>query len=130
VQIKLVVDIVQELRFRTWSEKQKKYLYFTLNDAVCQDAGFDATREQLIEETDRLNDQQFTGLHDLNGKEIWAGDIVDATVENSTVGVTGVVKALPGAFAIVQSPIHYYYLMRFDIFKIIGNIHENPEMVI
>ena len=68
--------------------------------------------------TDTLG--QFTGLTDKNGKKIFEGDIVKVDEKHYEV------KFVLGQFFIgINMPIAY---KRFDC-EIIGNIHDNPEML-
>lgn len=68
--------------------------------------------------TDTLG--QFTGLTDKNGKKIFEGDIVKVDEKHYEV------KFVLGQFFIgISMPIAY---KRFDC-EIIGNIHDNPEML-
>ena len=78
---------------------------------------------------------QFTGLHDKNGREIYEGDIV--VVDCSSIGgafydgVYTVRYFLPDCgFALEQldkkSAIGFN---ECDIYEILGNIHENPELI-
>nr|DAN66760.1 MAG TPA: YopX protein [Caudoviricetes sp.] len=72
--------------------------------------------------------EQYTGLKDKNGKEIYEGDIVSK--HNS--GTKGVVKQVKdGQWAIYWDnvPDGYYVLFKYsNLCEVIGNIHEdNPN---
>ena len=70
---------------------------------------------------------QFIGLYDCNGKEIYEGDILDFN------GLTVEVRFVRGAFAFLVNGYlddELYGDCRTDLFaKVIGNIHDNPELL-
>lgn len=73
---------------------------------------------------------QYTGLTDKNGKRIFEGDIV----KNVEIGKIGRVSYIPehcGFMIYCKSDNHYYWLYDNDLTKIevIGNIHDNPELL-
>lgn len=78
---------------------------------------------------------EYTGLKDHHGKEIYEGDIVRATsLSISTLGAfrDTIVKynSDAGAYILVcGNRSSYLYVMAEHVLEIIGNIHENPEMI-
>lgn len=86
---------------------------------------------------------QYTGLQDKNGKKIFEGDICDFTVfdccDNDTQ-YRGVVTYVGSRFMLWKSVESEYYgadggfdldwvISQDDEFEIIGNIHDNPELL-
>ena len=67
---------------------------------------------------------QFTGIHDKNGKEIYEGDILENQKERS------VVYFEDGCFYVKFKDCRYR-IGGFDrnYIRVIGNIHENPELL-
>jgi len=78
--------------------------------------------------------QQFTGLHDKNGEEIWEGDIIDGIfVEGDEFGKSEVIFQ-DGAFSLKlkygqREYIPCLYEANDNHIKVIGNIYENGDLL-
>jgi uncharacterized phage protein (TIGR01671 family) len=86
-------------------------------------------------ECDGLFVMQFTGLHDKNGKEIYEGDIVEFAAANSAVGghkrkmqVEWDDYLLCWSFG-SKGYIGNFYEEEANSIEVIGNIHENPDLL-
>ena len=75
--------------------------------------------------------QQFTGLKDKNGKEVWEGDILTFLSTPTHYNLTYEVIFIDGCFRLngIGSTVGSQSAWRIDKAKIIGNIYENPELV-
>lgn len=90
---------------------------------------------------------QYTGLHDENGKEIYEGDIIEFSYDvftgnfDTKVG-RGIIEFIDGAFYIKPFEIEdkkikdidneewfLIYTVNIDTLKVIGNVHENLELL-
>lgn len=113
---------MREIKFRMWTGQ--RYIYD-------QNIVFDCMRQQYSGLYDHVklhesDFEQFTGLHDKNGKEIYEGDICKHDSDINTI------VFWEGAFIFNKYYIHDFALTKFApcrTFEIIGNIHENPELI-
>jgi uncharacterized phage protein (TIGR01671 family) len=75
---------------------------------------------------------QFTGLQDKNGKDVCEGDVVSfRRFMGGRETYKGVVVFEDGAFLVEPAItiIPDYLYGHLDTIEIIGNIHENPELI-
>ena len=86
-----------------------------------------------MHEVDRETVGQFTGLTDKNGKKIFEGDIVKV-LQGKDKGIAyvgfenGAFMLYPRTGDIYERTLWAYWYNDWDV-EIIGNIHDNPELV-
>lgn len=135
----------REIKFRAWDKRSEIYLY-NVQDAYDMLGGF--VKYENGENADydeccfgdfldnkRYDIEQFAGLKDVNGKDIYENDIIhgydqepdryDGYIGSSVIDV---VSFKNGAFWIGDS---WYKVMAMTppIVEVIGNVHTNPELL-
>ena len=112
---------MREIKFRAWISNTKHFLDPVLVDGVWY------TDENLRVVCPIV--EQFTGLTDKNGVEIYEGDIVNFDDGDGWVVGTEVVKFKHGAFSIACEDNDMFLFTEDRIIEVIGNIHENHELL-
>lgn len=102
-----------EIKFRAW-------------DTLGKDMMYDVAVMPTDVRSKTLSHMQFTGLRDKNGKEIYEGDFV------TNGGIKAEVKYAVGCTGFVLRADKGYMLgplTNWENIEVVGNIHENPELL-
>jgi uncharacterized phage protein (TIGR01671 family) len=124
---------MREIKFRAWHKKRKKYyevldlhlssLYNGGIWATC--LGFDVIEQKDIHIQIQPQDciiEQYTGLKDNYGKEIYEGDIL-----KTYYGLEYVLVYLAPNYMAVRANDYSFYYDKITELEVIGNIHEVKE---
>ena len=107
---------MRDIKFRAWNKETKCFFMWNLSFAF---GGTGAIWGEV---------QQYTGLKDKNGKEIYEGDILKMSWGNYLNGVVKFSEKY-GYYSFNSRTSEYDFIeTQSDEYEIIGNIHENPDL--
>ena len=141
---------MREIKFRAWDKENKKMLspetllkrnYFINSltgkirfdtDNSCSDPDCCGGPFPQWEDNDDLIVLQYTGLKDKNGKEIYEGDIIEATAK-----LQGFVMCVIWDSQDAGWRVNYYngtkpiqdWLCMYQQLEVIGNIYQHPHLL-
>ena len=130
---------MKQIKFRIWNERLKEFFFWGFMSEGF--LGVPSWSESMP--WYEKNSEQFTELKDKNGKEIYEGDIIgtftpapwDDQVPLHIVGVVTFGDPYPGCFCFKDEKSDntscLYDLLHGESFidEVVGNIHENPELI-
>jgi uncharacterized phage protein (TIGR01671 family) len=122
-----------KIKFRAWDRKLKKYwydvqLFQSFNDL---NGNSDYCGFHRILMDDRFIPEQFTG--DKNGVETFAGDIIKCydlpfALENRS-DIIGVIEYNGNCFSLKSNGVFLDNWLNAETFEVIGNIHQNQDLL-
>lgn len=131
---------MKNIKFRTWDKGRKEYLsggnvFISINPGIRPETS--NIYLDMIDKPDmykeRFDIEQYTGLKDCIGIEIFEGDIVrfNAIAPMSYVpdGFIGKVEFMECGFFVTYGNQGFYLFDECHEWKVIGNIHKNPNML-
>ncbi len=118
--------MTDRLKFRVWDKEFKKYW---TDEEIKENAAW-----LLFPDNDNIENieiEQCTGLKDKNGKPVYEGDFV--SLNGETWQIIWVDEDCSFFFSnlkeVYHQPIYPDFYMMADDFKVVGNIHENQELL-
>lgn len=110
---------MREIKFRAWTGEKIAPL-FVINSA-----------RGIIIYNGQEKDwplMQFTGLHDKNGKEIYEGDVIEWVGMHTVIFFSEMFAAF--RMKTVHDGVEDFFTKPLEAgIEVIGNIHENPELL-
>jgi len=138
---------MREIKFRLYSKSLRTLYTPEMNDEI-KNLWHIVLEGGVMKLTEGDIGDQYTGLKDKNNKEIYTGDIVKMTVyvhdEDAEIHVDGAfvgeVVIIASQGVCIRNPMfknndgsdydnNYYKSLSAYRTEIIGNIHENPELI-
>lgn len=119
---------MREILFRGKNDRGEWIEGFYIKDAI-ETYIYDKYRNTRMQSVLHETVGQYTGLIDKNGKKIFEGDIVNEYDMPETISNTGIVhwNELVAGWCISQTRTMYNH--QYMSYEIIGNIHDNPELL-
>ncbi len=133
---------MRELKFRIWIKDEgrfydesddESYLIVPNGNVIYESGAYEEDGEFFRDTTNQTSNvivEQYTGLRDKNGKEIYDGDIVEYDYGFGTYVVT--YRRYDASFVLEddnREEIIKLVLAGHPFYEVIGNIHENPELL-
>ena len=120
---------MREIKFRGYGKDAKRWIYGSLLDERA--VGIVAIQDDdcHVWEVDPESVGQFTGMKDCEGREIYEGDVIQVVTKNPYWAFKknyDVYWDLDG-FCLEGEPLYYWFKLH-DL-KVIGNAHDNPELL-
>ena len=123
---------MKEYKFRIYSFVSKYFIYFDVYEGVPQGIAGGVSEPQ-----------QYTGLNDINGKEVYDGDLVElhTAANDHAIGVKGNHCGLyevywDRCYKLKTIKPNWFFVPTFEgpaadynIMKVVGNIFENKELL-
>ena len=118
---------MRTIKLRAWDKDHKYFIYFDLNDIDDDLFG----RHGVLQNTAIEEWEQYTGLKDKKGKEIYEGDIYKNKYNQGTRAGTIIYNhdGFKIQFKDQSNPKRMGSKSNKNNGEIIGNIYENPDLI-
>lgn len=115
---------MREIKFRAWDVENQEMidadsLAFDYYEPLCDQ----------LRDSDEMKFMQFTGFTDINGVEIYEGDLTEK--DDDKFVRCGVVSFIHGCWMVASKSGERYFNLHWYLSQaeVIGNIHQHPELL-
>lgn len=129
----------REIKFRAWDVQKKQMimpdmsewtdLFIELDGGIYQAKEYGYERTILKDSVSNVPLMQFTGLTDKNGVEVYEGDVIEKQGKKYRVYWKGSAASFACRQLDTTGAVYHLNKKRTAISEIIGNIHQNPELL-
>ncbi|UQK33362.1 YopX family protein [Lactiplantibacillus plantarum] len=125
------------IKFRAWNQIDSEYIN-EINAVMGLDGSHiwwdinDSGEMKYEDDQDNYKLEQFTGLKDVNGKEIYEGDIIKSSYKYAQPKVSQIIIEDGNSYILGEDLATGNEMLVSDHIseiKVIGNVHENPELL-
>lgn len=125
------------IKFRAWNQIDSEYIN-EINAVMSLDGSHiwwdinDSGEMKYENDQDNYKLEQFTGLKDVNGKEIYEGDIIKSSYKYAQPKVSQIIIEDGNSYILGEDLATGNEMLVSDHIseiKVIGNVHENPELL-
>ncbi|MBW9306212.1 hypothetical protein FG876_02640 [Pediococcus acidilactici] len=123
------------IKFRAWIKTGIETYDYVKPMTIQQMVHSKKSTFSLKQLNDLVDFEQFTGLKDVNGKEIYEGDIITSkpngqTFESPKIGVVKRSKISAGwCYETATDEYEIWTSGKYRTYEVIGNVHTNTELL-